>query len=385
MTADAGIREVSAPIAGWPGERAARRSLGRVLLCAVVTRVALWGLAYFAVRHGRPPLHPRAFSDFGYDARIVGWLRWDAWWYVSVVENGYQYNPFRASNVAFLPGFPVAVMAVRRVVSNAAVAALLVANVSFLAAVAVLWDWVRERGGLRAAERAALWLLLFPVSFFLNSAYAEALFFVFCTLALRRADEGRWRTAGLYASLATITRPFGILLAAAFAAAFVRAWSSGRNPWRIAPAIFLPIAALGSYAAYLWFKLGSPWLLWSAHETGWSVAFRWQPIHFPSGKDLFVQLLYLFEVVLVGLLLASLVRVWKRLGLVSAVYAVSASAVGLFFGGDSLAREALAVVPAFAACGLTSFRPDVTLTVRLCAALLSVIFAYGFVMGYSMG
>jgi hypothetical protein len=50
-----------------------------------------------------------------------------------------------------------------------------------------------------------------------------------------------------------------------------------------------------------------------------------------------------------------------------------------------LAREALAVVPAFAAAGLTSFRPNVTFAIRLGAAVLLLIFAYGFVNGHNMG
>src|SRR6185295_1922851 len=106
------------------------------------------------------------------------------------------------SNVAFFPLFPALVRGVAALTGNPLVAGLLVANVAALAAIAALWWWVDGEAGPRAGERAALWLLVYPFSFFFHSVYAEPLAFLLITLALATAARGRWLSAGVWGALA---------------------------------------------------------------------------------------------------------------------------------------------------------------------------------------
>ena len=86
------------------------------------------------------------------------------------------------------------------------------------------------------AERAMVLFAVFPGSFVLSYAYAEALLIVLAALCLWFLLDERWLLAGITAALATATRPNGLALVAACAvAAFLairarRDWSVARRP-----------------------------------------------------------------------------------------------------------------------------------------------------------
>src|SRR5262249_53967267 len=133
-----------------------------------------------------------------------------------------------------------------------------------------------EEAGVVAAERATLWLLVFPFSFFFHSIYAEPLFFLLVTLAFLAARRARWPLAGLLGGLAATTRPMGVLLFPAFAWELWRARRAGR-PLRatdVAGLLLVP-AGLGAYALYRGLAFGNPLAFWDAHAAGWSVRFHW--------------------------------------------------------------------------------------------------------------
>src|SRR5262249_59843727 len=120
-------------------------------------------------------------------------------------------------------------------------------------AVRALWRWVRAEAGPGAAEQAALWLLVYPFSFYFHSIYAESLFFLLATLALDASARGQRLAAGIWAGLAAVTRPMGVLLTPALVWEVWQDWRAGR---RLRPrdviAVLLPVVGLGAYIAYLW-------------------------------------------------------------------------------------------------------------------------------------
>jgi hypothetical protein len=369
----------------WLRDRPERASLLRVLACLVLTRAALLLAAHLAVRVGNVHIRPDARREFRDFPAIGSWLRLDAEWLLSIVTRGYSFEPGRASNVAFLPGFPVAVKLASLFLPSPTVAGLFVANVSFAAAVWVLWSWVRERAGLAAAERAAFLLMLYPLSYYFNTAYSEGLFFLLCVLSLRAADRAQWVAAGLWATLATLTRPMGILLVPAFALALARPLRFGQISRRAALAMVLPVLGLASFAVYLWIEFGTPFAVMHAHRAGWNVG---QGLNLPQlRRHAFIelQILDVFQVFLPFVIAALTVIAWKRFGAVAGAYAALAAIVGTVLGGDSLGREALAVVPAFAALGIVDFRPVATAGIRFAAFALLLTFAHAFVVGRSSG
>jgi len=362
-----------------------RRSLAKMVAYAVLSRAVLWVIGYYAERYGHARAFYRVLPAYSHSVGISGWWRWDVGWYVSIVNEGYSYFPNRESNVAFLPGFPLVIAACRRFFGNTFTTGMFVANASFVAAVIALWGWVRERAGLKAAERAVVLLLVYPLSFFMNTIYAEALFFFACTSALRSADRGRWAEAGVYGFVASLTRPMGIFLVPAFACVLAKPLREGRAPWRGLLALSLPILGLGLFALYLWKAYGSPFVMLWAQHGGWHVG---SGLSLPSLRvrtDPYTELLDVFQLFLPFLLFWLSVRAWKRLGAMSGAYAVGVSIFGILLGGPSLGREALAVVPAFAAAGLEDPGPVATVGLRACAFAMLLVFAYAFVCGRFMG
>jgi hypothetical protein len=249
----------------------------------------------------------------------------------------------------------------------------------------VLWSWVRERAGLAAAERAALALLLYPLSFYFNTIYSESFFFLLCVLSLRSADRGRWVSAALWATLATLTRPLGILLVPAFALAFAQPLRTRTLPLRAYLALALPALGLGCFAVYLWVKFGTPFALVHAQRDGWNVGHGWNVPQLRRRAFVDLQILDVFQLFLPVALAALSVGAWKRLGVTAGAYAAMATVVATLVGGDCLGREALAVVPAFAALGMVEMRSLATAGVRVTWFLLLLTFAHSFVLGRSSG
>src|SRR5207249_952632 len=97
------------------------RALGRIVGYFVVTRLALFIVAACAIRLLPAPNHVRIEAYLGRNPSLTTWVRWDAWWYVSVIERGYWFDSEGQSNVAFLPVFPLLMRLVMTVVDNAVV------------------------------------------------------------------------------------------------------------------------------------------------------------------------------------------------------------------------------------------------------------------------
>jgi hypothetical protein len=360
-----------------------RWSAVRVGACVVLTRLALALVGYYAFHFGRPTLHLDARRFFVDDDAIAVFLRWDVWWYLSIVDGGYSFKSTAGSNVAFLPGFPIAVALVKTVVGSSVVAGLVVANASFVASVVALYGWVRERVGVIEAERAAVLLCVYPLSFFFNTVYAESFYFLLCTLALRSADRGSWWPAMIWASLATLTRPMGIFLVPAFACVL---WRKRKLvPRQVAFGLALPVVSLAFHAAYLWQSFGSPFVLLKAHRVGWNVGAFGSLFQLAPRANAIMAIFDAFQAALpFGLVLATVV-LFRRIGPMTGVYAALSSAIGILLGPESIGREALAVVPALVVAGMSSASRPVRWAVCVLGFGLFASFSYAFAMGRFMG
>jgi len=380
----------------WATADPDRRALARVLAYFGFTRLVLFIVAACAIRILPVGPQPRVELYLDRNLSVATWVRWDAWWYLSVVERGYWFDPQGKSNVAFFPVLPILIKGLTAVFGNPVVVGLVIANVASLGAIIVFWRWVRAQAGPEPAERAVLWLLVYPFSFFFHTIYAESLFFLLCTLTLVAAGRGRWLTAGLWGSVAAATRPMGVLLCPALAWGVWRAWRAGHRP---RPGdmlgVLLPAAGLGAYVAYLWAAFGSPLAFWTAHIAGWNVQFQWNLAGYWRETywiltrlprvQAYTQLLDGLRVVLPVVFIGLTIRAWRRLGGVPGLYAALAVAVGIFFAPESVGREFLAAVPAFAAAGLGSPGRGTGEGLRTCSFGLLIIFLFAFATGHFVG
>jgi Gpi18-like mannosyltransferase len=139
--------------------------------------------------------------------------RWDTGFYLSIAQEGYQYQGSRLPSVAFFPLMPMLTRAAGTFTGDSLLAGVLVANLPLLTAVMLLHRLVAEEFDQGTADRSVWYLLIYPASFFGSSIYTESLFLLTSIAALWLARKGRWWAAGLVGILAALTRFVGILVA----------------------------------------------------------------------------------------------------------------------------------------------------------------------------
>jgi Gpi18-like mannosyltransferase len=152
---------------------------------------------------------------------------WDSLWYQRIATFGYDYAPDnKQHSIAFFPLFPLTIHLLMMLGLPFEVAGILVSNVTFLAALVVLYFWVAEHHGKSAAMWSTAALAWCPYSLYGTVIYTEGLFFLCSTAALRAFDKKQHLWAAFWGALATATRVSGAMLIPSFL--FV-AWKQRRG------------------------------------------------------------------------------------------------------------------------------------------------------------
>jgi hypothetical protein len=137
------------------------------------------------------------------------WQRFDANWYTTVAENGYGSVP---GDDHFPPLYPVLIRILAPLIGSAFLAGVLITHLATLFAIKLLYDTFCQWDGDIQARRATLFVLIYPTSFFLFSAYSESVFLVAALLSLQQARNRLWAWAGFWAFCAILTRLQGVAL-----------------------------------------------------------------------------------------------------------------------------------------------------------------------------
>ncbi len=202
--------------------------------------------------------------------------QWDGNWYLRIARSGYPreippnitYEEVEA-RAAFFPLYPNLVRALDAVLPGGDVFAALFINL-VLAVIAVVLVGVLARRlfDTQVAERAMVLFSVFPGSFVLSYAYAEALLIVLAAACFWFLLEERWLLAGIVAALATATRPNGLALVAACLVAAGIAIYRRRDWWSIVAPLLAPI---GFIAFQIWLSAhtgeATPW--WRVQREAW--------------------------------------------------------------------------------------------------------------------
>jgi hypothetical protein len=250
-------------------------------LAFAVTRLALIVTGYLALRLF--PAHPveswqgLAFPDHHW---IDGWVRWDSFWYESIVDPHPRFIPEYLSNANFFPfyswvswlvGLPFRAFLDLEHAFYAG--ALIVSSASFVLGLKAVDRLATALVGREVAARTVWLIAVFPFSFFFTAVYADALYFCLCAWSLTLAYEKRWYAACALAAMAAMTRIPGIALLAALGLEYLR-----QHDWRprvsrdaVICVAILAIAPLviGSY--YEW-RYDNPLEFLRARQVGWNRA-----------------------------------------------------------------------------------------------------------------
>jgi hypothetical protein len=259
------------PLLGW----AAIASVLAVVQYASMTITARGADALWPIRDGR--------TFFG------GWTQFDAWEFITISQDGYWYRAGARAPTSFFPLYPLLIRALRPVVTDPVVAAVVVSAAAGLAATVLFWRWCGRVALEDGARRSALaLLLLYPWGWFLFGVpFSDSLFVALVIGAFLLVERDRLVLAGVVGALATATRPTGVaLIPALVVLALERAGALrprgdaagwvGRlglptvvDRGRLRPAQAAPLlaaAGVGSYSIYLWVHFGAP-LVWVTDQS----------------------------------------------------------------------------------------------------------------------
>ncbi|MEU1626377.1 glycosyltransferase family 39 protein [Streptomyces sp. NPDC020096] len=260
-----------------------------------------------ALRHAAPALAGYAairtvslalFTVWGACRDVPVWHRmgtlWDATAYLRIAARGYpeampapDAHGRRYSDLAFFPLYPMSVKAVHAVLPvSVPWAALLVAWVAAGAAACGIFAVAAHLYGRRTGIAATMVWAALPHAVVANLAYTEALFAALTAWTLYAVLTRRWLWAGALSSAACLTRPTGIAVAAAVAAAAAgQVWRQCREqavPWRLRrqarfcwrPVLGAVIAPLGWFGFVGWVghRLGR-WDGYFAVQMAWNSRF----------------------------------------------------------------------------------------------------------------
>jgi hypothetical protein len=182
---------------------------------------------------------------------------WDGLWYMDIVRHGYPtsvppnvtYHVDEA-RAAFFPLFPLLGRGFDTVFPGGDSMAVLVMNTIFGFVAVVLIGLLGQRlYGERVGRTSTTLAAMFPGSFVLTFAYSESLMLMLAAAALLCLLEERWLLAGVFAGLATATRPNGVAVAVACLVAAVLAVRD-RGDWRSVSSVLM--APIGFIVFQIW-------------------------------------------------------------------------------------------------------------------------------------
>ena len=154
-----------------------------------------------------PYLHSDWFSRW----LINPWFQWDTLSYMEISILGYNDH---SSSIAYMPLYPMLMRLTAPLVGhNHLTAALLISTLCTISALILLYELLVDIYDPKLALRAVLAFLVFPTTFFMLAGYTEALFLTLVLGCWLAAHRKRWVWAAVLASLATLTRLQGVVLA----------------------------------------------------------------------------------------------------------------------------------------------------------------------------
>ena len=265
---------------GVPGEKAIRRRENVKLFCIALSfRVALLLLSGLILLFLAGNGETTSLRD--------AWLQGDGYHYVQLVERGYSGYTENGEHL-FLVFFPLYVWVTRAVnvlIGDAFLSGLTVSFLCYSGACVFVYRLAREELNRRAAQRAVVFLSVFPFSFFFGGMMTESLFLLTTSASLLYIRRHRWAAAGVWGMLAAMTRMHGVLMAAV---AMIELFENlkvleadGRGlkkrifpVLRQLPFLCLPFLGTGVYLLLNYWVDGNPFAF-VIHQQHWHQGFSW--------------------------------------------------------------------------------------------------------------
>lgn len=312
-------------------------------------------------------------------------VRWDAGWYLTIAQHGYEYVPHHTSSIAYFPLFPLAIRALHAILPGSIVlAALVVVSLSLVLATLYILQLVHLDYDEPVAWRTVVFLLLFPAAFFFSAVYSESLLLLWFAASLYHMRRGQWLLAAGFAALASATRPVGIALIVPLVLEILAQQLWHRDPGRVVASLAIAPLGLVAYFAYLQERFGS-FLIFFTNDARFSrhafqpvflLGFEWlfgdrsARMLYPSNtRSLSSAFLLTDTTMLWVFLIAGVICWWKLRPSYGGLILAGALIPALSGSPQSMARYLAVLFPAFILLANTKS--------RLLHIVVGVIFAVG--------
>lgn len=204
-------------------------------------------------------------------------IRWDSGWYASVLASGYSLDRppgvrVGQANIAFFPGYPVLGRGVSWLTGFTPIASLLLVTlVSGAVATCLVWAFATSLYGESTGTRACLLFCFATGAFAFSMLYSEAIFLCFAIASCWALTSRRYVVGGVLGAMAGLTRPTGIALIVACAAAVLVAERADR--WKATVGAAISTLGVAGYLTYIRLRFGS-WSIWfDVQHKGWGEGF----------------------------------------------------------------------------------------------------------------
>jgi len=219
---------------------------------------------------------------------VEKFIKWDAHWYTYVAQQGYD-----SLSIVF---FPMLIYFIKITAGlfnfDYGLAGFFICNVFSLICFFLMYALFQLDFSRTISARALLVFAVMPTSIFLHSIYTEALFLTFSLACAYYARTGKWWRAGLFGSMATLTRNMGVFLVCLIIYEFWDQYKKERPSQRFSKycvlAIALPALALLGFIIYNYWLLGDP-LAFVSSQKAWGREFSPPWINIGNG---FIQVLH---------------------------------------------------------------------------------------------
>jgi hypothetical protein len=214
-------------------------------------------------------LKPGRAIPYGGDSLLLRFAAWDGGQFMSIMDQGYQYDPARMSNSVLFPGYPLLGRMVQWITGFSAAASLLVvSHFCALSALIVYHRLIQFRfGNDRVADICVATLAAIPTTFFWRMAYSESPFVLLQVLFLYGIQR-KWscEKLAIVVGLASSLRLVGIAMLVPLVMEFaVRRTASGNRLdvatfGRLSFCVMLGVSGLLGFMLFQWIRFGDPFV-----------------------------------------------------------------------------------------------------------------------------
>ena len=193
---------------------------------------------------------------------------WDSNIYLQLAQNGYTNLGDPSNWIVFLPLFPKVLSFTTKIFGFKFFA--IQATVLTISSLAMFsfYSMTKLVFNKNIAKKALLFLLICPTFYFLLIPYAEGLFILLFSLAYLADYKKKYLLAGIFSGLASITRPFGLLIAPSLVL------GSKKKTFRKVVSLLFPTAIFYSLYLLLNYKLfGDPFVFRKILSEHWHKEF----------------------------------------------------------------------------------------------------------------